>query len=123
MSSLSIRRKTMAVCGAACPLLLFLPAGAVFLALFVLPMAGLFVESFRLYVPGSIGSAADAPFTLANYAELLTPSFAGFFFADAAHQPAGLAGRHLAVASRSPIGSRGGCRRAGGPSRSASSSR
>jgi ABC-type spermidine/putrescine transport system permease subunit I len=43
-------------------------------------MAGLFIESFRLYVPGSIGSAADAPFTLNNYAELLTPSFAGFFY-------------------------------------------
>src|SRR5689334_9823036 len=61
------------------PLVPLLPAGAVFLGLFFLPMAGLFVESFRLYVPGSIGSAADAPFTLANYAELLTPAFAGFF--------------------------------------------
>jgi putative spermidine/putrescine transport system permease protein len=62
------------------PRLLYLPALAIFAALFVLPMAGLFVESFRLYVPGSIGSAADAPFTLLNYSELLTPSFAGFFF-------------------------------------------
>ncbi|MFI4986493.1 MAG: ABC transporter permease [Alphaproteobacteria bacterium] len=59
--------------------LLLLPASAVFLGLFLLPMAGLFVESFRLYLPGSIGSAAGAPFTLANYAELLTPAFAGFF--------------------------------------------
>lgn len=58
---------------------LFLPAGAAYAALFMLPMAGLFVESFRLYVPGSIGSAADAPFTLVNYGELLTSSFAGFF--------------------------------------------
>jgi ABC-type spermidine/putrescine transport system permease subunit I len=59
---------------------LLLPAGAVFLGLFFLPMAGLFVESLRLYQPGSIGSAANAPLTLANYAELATPSFAGFFF-------------------------------------------
>jgi ABC-type spermidine/putrescine transport system permease subunit I len=59
---------------------LLLPAGAVFLGFFFLPMAGLFIESFRLYVPGSIGSAADAPFTLNNYRELLTPSFAGFFY-------------------------------------------
>ena len=59
---------------------LLLPAGAVFLGFFFLPMAGLFIESFRLYVPGSIGSAADAPFTLNNYTELLTPSFAGFFY-------------------------------------------
>lgn len=61
-------------------LLLMLPAGVVFLGLFFLPMATLFIESLRLYVPGRIGSAADAPFTLANYAELLTPAFAGFFF-------------------------------------------
>src|SRR5882724_5369140 len=58
---------------------LLAPAGGVFLGFFFLPMAGLFVESFRTYVPGRIGSAADAPFTLANYGELLTPSFAGFF--------------------------------------------
>jgi len=62
------------------PHLLFFPAAAIFMALFVLPMAGLFVESFRLFEPGRIGSAADAPFTLINYSELLTPSFAGFFF-------------------------------------------
>lgn len=59
---------------------LFLPAAAIFTLLFTLPMAGLFVESLRTYVPGSIGSAADAPFTLANYAELVKPSFARFFF-------------------------------------------
>jgi ABC-type spermidine/putrescine transport system permease subunit I len=62
------------------PLALILPGASVFLALFFLPMAGLFIESLRLYVPGSIGSAANAPFTLNNYAELLIPSFAGFFF-------------------------------------------
>src|SRR5258707_3693071 len=61
------------------PLALILPGASVFLVLFFLPMAGLFVESLRLYVPGSIGSAAGAPFTLANYAELLTPAFAAFF--------------------------------------------
>jgi len=59
---------------------LLLPAGAVFLGFFFLPLAGLLVESFRLYTPGSIGSSANAPFTLANYAELLTPAFARFFF-------------------------------------------
>jgi ABC-type spermidine/putrescine transport system permease subunit I len=58
---------------------LFIPSGAVFLGLFFLPLAGLFIESFRLYTPGSIGSSASAPFTLANYAELLTPAFADFF--------------------------------------------
>jgi len=59
---------------------LLLPAGAVFLGFFFLPLAGLLVESFRLYTPGSIGSSANAPFTLANYAELLSPAFAQFFF-------------------------------------------
>jgi putative spermidine/putrescine transport system permease protein len=59
--------------------LLFLPASVVFLGFFFLPLAGLLVESFRLYTPGSIGASAHAPFTLANYAELLTPAFAGFF--------------------------------------------
>jgi len=59
---------------------LLLPGGAVFLGLFFLPMAGLFVESLRLYQPGSIGSSANAPFTIANYTELATRSFAGFFF-------------------------------------------
>jgi len=60
--------------------LLLLPSGGLFLGLFFLPMAGLFIESFRLYVPGNIGSSANAPFTVANYQELLTPSFAGFLF-------------------------------------------
>ena len=59
---------------------LLLPAVAVFMGLFFLPMAGLFLESLRFYQPGSIGAEANAPFTLANYAELLTPSFADFFF-------------------------------------------
>ena len=59
---------------------LLLPSGAVFLGLFFLPMAGLLLESFRLYEPGSIGSAANAPLTLGNYAELLQPAFGKFVF-------------------------------------------
>ena len=62
------------------PSAMFVPSGALFLALFVLPMAGLFVESLRYYEPGSIGSAADAPLTIANYSELVKQSFAVFFF-------------------------------------------
>jgi putative spermidine/putrescine transport system permease protein len=61
-------------------LTLLLPGLALLMAFFFLPMAGLFIESLREYVPGSIGSSENAPFTLANYAELLTPSFAEFFF-------------------------------------------
>ncbi len=59
---------------------LLFPAAAVFLGFFFLPLAGLLVESFRLYTPGSIGSSADAPLTLGNYTELKTPAFAEFFF-------------------------------------------
>jgi len=58
---------------------LLLPGAAVYLGFFFLPLAGLFRESFRQFTPGGVGSAANAPFTLANYSELLTPSFAEFF--------------------------------------------
>ena len=61
-------------------LTLLLPGLALLMAFFFLPMAGLFIESLRTYVPGSIGSSDNAPLTVANYAELLTPSFADFFF-------------------------------------------
>jgi ABC-type spermidine/putrescine transport system permease subunit I len=59
--------------------ILLAPGTAVFLSFFFVPLAGLFLESVRQFTPGSIGSATQAPLTLANYAELLTPSFAGFF--------------------------------------------
>lgn len=59
--------------------LLLVPSAAVFLGLFVLPMAALLVESFRVFQPGRVGSIAGAPLTLANYAELITPSFLRFF--------------------------------------------
>jgi putative spermidine/putrescine transport system permease protein len=60
------------------PTVLLLTGGVIFVGLFFLPLTGLLLESFRLYQPGSIGSAAGAPLTLANYAELLKASFAGF---------------------------------------------
>ena len=63
--------------GSSFPLLL--PVVVVYLGFFFLPLAWLLLESFRLYTPGSIGAAAGAPLTLANYAELLTPAFARFF--------------------------------------------
>src|SRR5690349_9694732 len=58
---------------------LLLPVAVIYLGLFFLPLGWLLLESFRLYTPGSIGAAAGAPLTLANYAELLTPAFARFF--------------------------------------------
>lgn len=59
--------------------ILLAPGAAVYLSFFFVPLAGLFLESLRQFTPGSVGSSAQAPLTLANYAELLTPSFAGFF--------------------------------------------
>jgi ABC-type spermidine/putrescine transport system permease subunit I len=59
--------------------ILLSPGMAVYLSFFFVPLAGLFLESLRQFTPGSVGSAAQAPLTLANYAELSTPSFAGFF--------------------------------------------
>jgi len=58
---------------------LLFPGIGIFLGLFFAPLAGLFIESFRLYTPGNIGTAATAPFTLANYTELLTSAFVEFF--------------------------------------------
>jgi putative spermidine/putrescine transport system permease protein len=58
---------------------LYLPAASIYAVLFLLPLGGLFLESFRPFTPGRVGSAADAPLTLANYSELMTPSFLEFF--------------------------------------------
>jgi putative spermidine/putrescine transport system permease protein len=56
-----------------------LPALLIFGALFIVPMAGLLVESFRLFTPGRVGSVAGAPFSLNNYIELLNLPFLGLF--------------------------------------------
>jgi ABC-type spermidine/putrescine transport system permease subunit I len=60
-------------------MLLLLPAALIMLLAFLLPMAGLAVESFRLFTPGRVGAAADAPFTLGNYTDLLNLPFVGLF--------------------------------------------
>lgn len=59
--------------------LLLVPGFALFLALLVLPLANVVDESFRLFEPGRIGSAKDAPYTLFNYAEMLEPSYLRYF--------------------------------------------
>jgi putative spermidine/putrescine transport system permease protein len=53
---------------------------AVYGVLMLYPLLGILQDSFRLFVPGRIGSQADAPFTLANYTELLHPSYAAYFW-------------------------------------------
>jgi ABC-type spermidine/putrescine transport system permease subunit I len=62
-------------------LLALLPAVLIFAALFLIPMAGLVMESFRLFTPGRVGAVAGAPVSLANFAELLNLSFLGLFVA------------------------------------------
>jgi putative spermidine/putrescine transport system permease protein len=50
----------------------------VFLGLYVLPLATLVRESFKVYRSGRIGGLTGT-FTLANYTELLTPAYAAYF--------------------------------------------
>ncbi|MGI9412218.1 MAG: ABC transporter permease [Hyphomicrobiales bacterium] len=59
--------------------LLLVPGLGIFLAFLVLPLANVVEESFRLFVPGRIGAAKDAPYTLFNYAELLDASYLYYF--------------------------------------------
>jgi len=61
--------------------LLLLPAGFALAGLLASPLAIVLVESFRLFIPGRIGSAEGAPFTLANYVELILPVYF-FYFID-----------------------------------------
>lgn len=56
-------------------LALSVPAAAIYLGLFTLPLAVLFVESLRPFVPGFIGGSRDAGLTLSNYQNLLSGAF------------------------------------------------
>jgi putative spermidine/putrescine transport system permease protein len=59
--------------------LLLVPGALVLGVLLILPLANVVAESFRLYLPGRIGSATDAPYTLINYQELMLPAYVGYF--------------------------------------------
>lgn len=59
--------------------LLLLPALAIFTFLLLLPLANLVEESFRLFEPGRVGSAQDAPYTTRNYTELARSAYLQFF--------------------------------------------
>ena len=58
---------------------LVLPAVAVVAALLVAPLLMVGDESLRLFVPGRVGSAHDAPLTFQNYAQLIHPAYARYF--------------------------------------------
>ena len=59
--------------------LLLVPGLGLFLLLLVLPLANVVEESFRLFEPGRIGAAKDAPYTLFNYAELADKAYFYYF--------------------------------------------
>ena len=58
---------------------LILPAVVVVAVLLVVPLLLVGDESLRLFVPGRVGSAHNAPLTLENYAELVRPAYARYF--------------------------------------------
>lgn len=62
------------------PALLMLPGLALLVVLLILPMANTVVVSFRQYTPGEIGASENAPFTFANYLQLLHPAYYFYFF-------------------------------------------
>ena len=63
--------------------LLLVPGLGVFLVCLALPLANVVEESFRLFEPGRVGAAKDAPYTLFNYAELLDQAYV-FYFVETA---------------------------------------
>ncbi|MGY8685969.1 ABC transporter permease, partial [Bradyrhizobium sp. UFLA05-153] len=53
---------------------------AVYGTLLLYPLLLVFEDSFREFIPGRIGSDANAPFTLANYTDLLHTAYLSYFW-------------------------------------------
>ncbi len=64
-------------------ILLLVPGIAILLVFLVAPLANVVEESFRLFEPGRIGAAKDAPYTFFNYAELIDATYLYYFFETA----------------------------------------
>lgn len=60
-------------------MLLLVPGVGILLVFLVLPLANVVEESIRLFEPGRIGAAKDAPYTLFNYAELMDATYLYYF--------------------------------------------
>lgn len=60
-------------------ILLLVPGVGILLAFLALPLANVVEESFRLFEPGRIGAAKDAPYTFFNYAELMNVTYLYYF--------------------------------------------
>jgi putative spermidine/putrescine transport system permease protein len=58
---------------------LIVPAALIVAALLVAPLLMVGDESLRVFVPGHVGSARDAPLTFQNYGELVRPAYARYF--------------------------------------------
>lgn len=58
---------------------LIIPALVVLLALLVVPIAMLGIESLRAFVPGRVDGQLDGGFTLGNYVELFEPAYFYYF--------------------------------------------
>jgi len=82
------------------PILLLLPGSALLLLLLVFPLLQVAEQSFREYVPGGIGAAADKPYTLRHYLELLHPVYLRYL---AAMIRIGLTSTAVGVALAYPI--------------------
>ena len=60
-------------------ILLLVPGVIVFTLLLIAPIGTVFNESFKVFIPGRIGSAEGSPYTLINYLELAKPAYVGYF--------------------------------------------
>ena len=60
-------------------MLLLVPGVGILLVFLALPLANVVEESIRLFEPGRIGAAKDAPYTLFNYAELMDATYLYYF--------------------------------------------
>jgi ABC-type spermidine/putrescine transport system permease subunit I len=58
---------------------LLLPAMVILLLLLAFPMLDVVIESFRQFKAGQVGAAADAPWTLENYGQLVHSAYLGYF--------------------------------------------
>jgi putative spermidine/putrescine transport system permease protein len=58
--------------------LLLVPGITVLVLLLFLPVLNIAEESFREHVSGAVGGAADKPYTLSNYLELVDPVYLNF---------------------------------------------
>lgn len=57
-----------------------LPGAGLLLILLVLPLLNTVLVSFKLFTPGEIGAAANAPFTFQNYIQIFNQAYLYYFF-------------------------------------------